>query len=174
VVASAARTDGTDSAAGADPARPVERSAGLRRLLRPVFGQAPRFYRVIVTCLALAGTLWMLRALSKTYTASLDYPVSWRYNAQRYHPARPLPATVPVEVRGAGWGLLSRAVGVHLPPAEVRLRLPGTPPLRSPLRPPLRRALGGIRLLGLPPDSASFYLVPGADAAARVDSSGGL
>ncbi len=112
-------------------------------------------------CLLIASTLWLLHALSRSYTAPLEYPVSWRYNAQRYHPARPLPPTVLVQVRGAGWRLLSRALGLHLPPAEVHLRLPGTPPLRSPLRPPLRRALGGVRLLSLPDDSASFYLTPG-------------
>jgi len=106
----------------------------------------------------------MLRALSNSYTAPLHYPVRWHYNSRRYHPARPLPPTVAVEVRGNGWRLLSRAVGLHLEPAEVRLRLPGTPPLRSLLRPPLRRALGTVRLVSLPADSATYYLVPGGDS----------
>jgi hypothetical protein len=136
----------------------------LRRMLRPLAGKEPSFYRAVIACFVIASTLWMLRALSNSYTAALDYPINWRYNARRYHPARPLPATVPVEVRGNGWRLLSRAVGMHLLPAEVRLRLPGTPPLRSPLRPPLRRALGTVRLVSLPADSASYYLVPGGDS----------
>ena len=138
----------------------------LRRLLRPLVGREPSFYRAVLACFVIASTLWMLRSLSNSYTASLDYPVRWRYNAQRYHPARPLPATVAVAVRGNGWRLLSRAVGLHLQPAEVRLRLPGTPPLRSPLRPPLRRALGTVRLVRLPADSATYYLVPGGDSLA--------
>ncbi len=136
----------------------------LRRLLHPLAGKQPSFYRAVLACFVIASTLWMLRALSNSYTAPLDYPVTWRYNARRYHPARPLPATVPVAVRGNGWRLLSRAVGLHLVPAEVRLRLPGTPPLRSALRPPLRRALGTVRLVSLPADSASYYLVPGGDS----------
>jgi len=106
----------------------------------------------------------MLRALSHSHTASLNYPISWHYSASRYHPVRPLPTTVAIEVRGNGWRLLSRALGLHLAPAEVRLRLPGTPPFRSPLRPPLRRALGTVRLVSLPVDSASYYLVPGGDS----------
>ena len=138
----------------------------LRRLLRPLAAQEPSFYRAVVACFVIASTLWMLRELSDSYTAPLDYPVVWHYNAQRYHPARPLPPTVPIEVRGNGWRLLSRAVGLHLLPADVRLRLPGTPPLRSPLRPPLRRALGTVRLVTLPADSATYYLVPGGDSAA--------
>lgn len=140
----------------------------LRRLLRPLAAKEPSFYRVVAACFLIASTLWMLRALSKNYVAPLAYPINWRYNAQRYHPARPLPPTVAVEVSGKGWRLLSRVLGVHLPPAEVRLRLPGTPPPRSPLRPPLRRALGTVRLVSLPADSATYYLVPGADSVGRI------
>ena len=132
----------------------------LRRFLQPLAAQGPSFYRAVLVCAVLAGTLWMLRALGRSYTAPLDYPINWHYNAARYRPARPLPATVPVEVRGTGWRLLSRSLGFHLPPAEVYLRLPNTPPLRSPMRPPLRRALGTVRLVRLPPDSATYYLVP--------------
>ena len=151
------------------PAPPPPRRPGplvrvLRRLLRPLAQKEPHFYRVVFACFLIASTLWMLRSLSKSYVAPLDYPVSWRYNARRYHPARPLPPAVAVEVRGNGWRLLSRALGLHLPPAEVRLRLPGTPPRRSPLRPPLRRALGTVRLVSLPADSATYYLVPGGDS----------
>lgn len=136
----------------------------LARLLRPLVGHRASFYQAVLACLVIASTLWMLRALNTSHVAALDYPVAWRYNAQRYHPARPLPATVRVEVRGNGWRLLSRALHFHVPPAEVRLRLAGTPPPRSPLRPPLRRALGTVRLVSLPTDSATFYLVPGAAA----------
>ena len=136
----------------------------LRRLLRPLAAKEPSFYRAVIACFLIASTLWMLRALSKNYVASLSYPINWRYNARRYHPARPLPPTVAVEVSGRGWRLLSRALGLHLPPADVRLRLPGTPPPRSPLRPPLRRALGTVRLVSLPADSATYFLVPGGDS----------
>ena len=137
----------------------------LARLLRPLAGKESGFYRGVVACFVIASTLWMLRGLSNSHLATLDYPVVWRYNRQRYHPAQPLPPTVPITVRGNGWRLLSRVLHFNLPPAEVRLRLPGTPPFRSPLRPPLRRALGTVRLVSLPADSAAFYLVPGADSA---------
>lgn len=146
------------------PAASGRASQVLRRLLRPLAGKEPSFYRAVLACFVIASTLWMLRSLSNSYTATLDYPVRWHYSAQRYHPARPLPPTVAVLVRGNGWRLLSRAVGLHRVPAEVRLRLPGTPPLRSPLRPPLRRALGTVRLVRLPADSATYYLVPGGDS----------
>ena len=142
------------------PPAPAGRATQLlRQLLHPLAGREASFYRAVLACFVIASTLWMLQALSKTYTAALSYPVAWHYSAQRYHPARPLPPTLPIEVRGNGWRLLSRAVGLHLPPAEVRLRLPGTPPPRSPLRPALRRALGTVRLVSLPPDSATYYLV---------------
>lgn len=134
------------------------------RLLRPLAGREASFYRGVVACFVIASTLWMLRALNNSHVAALSYPVSWRYNAQRYHPARPLPPTVRIEARGNGWRLLSRVLHLNLPPAEVRLRLAGTLPLRSALRPPLRRALGTVQLVSLPADSATFYLVPGADS----------
>ena len=139
---------------------PASRATQLvQQFLHPLAGQEASFYRGVLACFVIASTLWMLQALSKTYTAPLDYPISWHYNARRYHPARLLPPTVPIEVRGNGWRLLSRALGFHLPPAHVYLRLPGTPPPRSPLRPPLRRELGTVRLVSLPPDSATYYLV---------------
>ncbi|RYY12680.1 MAG: hypothetical protein EOO36_17065 [Cytophagaceae bacterium] len=134
------------------------------RLLRPLAGQGASFYQAVAACFVIASTLWMLRGLNSLHVATLDYPVVWRYNQQRYHPARPLPPTVQIAVRGNGWRLLSRVLHFSLPPAEVRLRLPGTPPQRSPLRPPLRRALGTVRLVALPADSTTFYLVPGADS----------
>jgi hypothetical protein len=139
----------------------------LARLLRPLAGKESSFYQGVVACFIIASTLWMLRGLSNSHLATLEYPVVWRYNRLRYHPFRPLPPTVPITVRGNGWRLLSRVVRLNLPPAEVRLRLPGTPPFRSPLRPPLRRALGTVRLVALPADSATFYLVPGADSIGR-------
>jgi hypothetical protein len=139
----------------------------LARLLRPLAGHEPSFYQAVLACFIIASTLWMLRALNNSHVAAINYPVAWHYNAQRYHPARPLPPSVQVEVRGNGWRLLSRVLHFHLPPAEVRLRLAGTPPPRSPLRPPLRRALGTVRLVSLPADSATFYLVPGADSTTR-------
>ena len=131
----------------------------VRRFLRPLAGQEPSFYRAVLACFVIAGTLWMLRALRGTYTAPLSYPVNWHYNALRYHPARPLPPTIAIEVRGNGWRLLSRTLGLHLRPADVRLRLPDTPPPRSPLRPALRRALGTLRLASLPADSTTYYLL---------------
>lgn len=146
------------------PAKPGRAAQVLRRLLRPLAGQEAGFYRAVLACWLIASTLWMVRALSRSYTASLDYPVSWHYSRRRYHPARPLPPTIAIEVRGNGWRLLSRVLGLHPLPADVRLRLPGTPPLRSPLRPALRRALGTMRLVSLPLDSATFYLVPGSDS----------
>jgi hypothetical protein len=139
----------------------------LTRLLRPLVGHEASFYRGVVACFVIASTLWMLRALNNTHVAALNYPVNWRYNAQRYHPSRPLPPTVRIEASGNGWRLLSRVVHLNLPPAEVRLRLPGSLPLRSALRPPLRRVLGTVRLVSLPADSATFYLVPGADSTSK-------
>ncbi|MGI4835788.1 MAG: hypothetical protein ACRYFK_20210 [Janthinobacterium lividum] len=146
--------------------RPASARLVLRRLLRPLAARESSFYRVVLVCFVIASTLWMLRALGRSYTAPLDYPISWRYDASRYHPARLLPAAVPVEVRGTGWRLLTRSLGLHLAPADVRLRLIGTPPInRSPMRPPLRRALGTVRLVSLPPDSATYYLLPGGQPA---------
>ncbi|RYY13504.1 MAG: hypothetical protein EOO36_15730 [Cytophagaceae bacterium] len=66
----------------------------LARLLRPLVGHQASFYQAVLACLVIASTLWMLRALNTSHVAALDYPVAWRYNAHRYHPARPLPATM--------------------------------------------------------------------------------
>lgn len=131
-------------------------------LLRPFAGQEPSFYRAVVACFGIAVTLWLLRALSETYTAPLSCPVRWEYDAGNYRLARPLPAAVVVRVRGAGWRLLSRSLGFHLPVAVVKLRPPQVrPPHRSPLRVALRKALGTVRLVELPADSASYQLLPG-------------
>ena len=108
----------------------------------------------------------MLRALSKKLRGTRsDYPINWRYNARRYHPARPLPPTVAVEVSGRGWRLLSRALGLHLPPGR---RAPAAArhaaAALTPCAPRCAAPLGTVRLVSLPADSATYYLVPGADS----------
>ena len=94
----------------------------LRWFLRPFASQEPSFYRAITACLLAAGVFWQMNALNKTYTTEVDYPLAWRYDARRYVPLQPLPASVPVTVMGQGWRLLRCNLQVGVRPAEVRPR----------------------------------------------------
>lgn len=104
----------------AGPLTPANRL--LRWFVRPFASREPSFYRAITACLLAAGVFWQMNALNKTYTTELDYPLVWRYDARRYVPLLPLPATVPVTVTGQGWRLLRCNLRVDVRPAELRPR----------------------------------------------------
>jgi hypothetical protein len=90
--------------------------------IRPFASQEPSFYRAITACLLAAGVFWQMKALNKTYTTELEYPLAWTYDARRYVPLEPLPASVPVTVTGQGWRLLRCNLKVGVRPAELRPR----------------------------------------------------
>ncbi|MEJ7661959.1 MAG: hypothetical protein WKG07_21505 [Hymenobacter sp.] len=76
-------------------------------------------------------------------------------------PPAPYPPPWPWRWAATGWRLLSR--GPRAAPAarpRCACGCPARRPCARPLRPPLRRALGTVRLVSLPADSAS--VLPGA------------
>lgn len=111
----------------------------LRWFVRPFASQETSFYRAVTACVLAAGVFWQMNALNKTYTTELDYPLVWRYDARRYVPLQPLPATVPVTVTGQGWRLLRCNLKIDVRPAELRPR--AVLSLREVSAPALRRSL---------------------------------
>lgn len=132
----------------------------LRWFVRPFASQEPSFYRAVTACLLASGVFWQMNALNKTYTTELRYPLSWRYDEQRYVPLNPLPATVPVTVTGQGWRLLRCNLGLAARPAELQpQRLPGEVSVAGlPLRQSLEQAFENmqIKLVSAPVVMAMF------------------
>ena len=120
----------------------------VRWFSHPFVSQEPSFYRAAVACLLASGLFWQMNALNKTYTILYDCPLAWRYDTARYVALRPLPATVPVTVKGQGWKLLRANLGLGVRPAELRPRpQPGTRYLPAATwERSLRSALEGLEL----------------------------
>ncbi|GAA4008685.1 hypothetical protein GCM10022408_21020 [Hymenobacter fastidiosus] len=119
----------------------------LRWFVSPFYGQERSYWRAITACFLAASTFWLLNALNKTYTTRITYPLTWRYNAQRYIPIRPLPTEVAVNVTGRGWKLLRKNLLLDIKPAELQLRrLPGTRFVTGQaVRPALQAAMEGLQ-----------------------------
>lgn len=119
----------------------------LRWFLSPFVGQEWSYWRAVLACFLAASTFWVLRALNKTYTTRITYPVAWRYNEAQYVPVQPLPTEVAVNVTGRGWKLLRRSLPLEVKPAE--LILPALPSTRyvtaRNLRPALQQAMEGLQ-----------------------------
>ena len=94
----------------------------VRWFARPFVSQEPSFYRAAAACLLASGVFWQMNALNKTYTTRISCPLQWHYDTARYVALRPLPAAVPVTVKGQGWRLLRANLGLGIRPAALRPR----------------------------------------------------
>ena len=132
----------------------------LRWFVRPFASREPSFYRAVTACLLAASVFWQMNALNKTYTTELNYPLAWRYDARRYVPLQPLPASLPVTVTGQGWRLLRCNLQVGVRPAEMHPH--PLPAVREVSATALRRSLEAafenlqIKQLAAPPLIVAF------------------
>ncbi|TGE13073.1 YbbR-like domain-containing protein [Hymenobacter elongatus] len=127
---------------------PLVRALRLARwFVSPFFGHERSYWRAVTACFLAASTFWLLNALNKTYTTRITYPLSWRYDEQRFIPVQPLPTEIAVNVTGRGWKLLRKHLLLDVKPAEVRLRrLPATRFIMGQsLRPALQTAMEGLQ-----------------------------
>ena len=75
-------------------------------------------------CIFAATVFWFFNALNKSYSATINFPLLFDYDREKYIPIRPLPASVRLNVTGIGWNLFRRSVGVKVPPLVIPLDKP--------------------------------------------------
>lgn len=81
-------------------------------------------WKAVVLCIFAATIFWCFNALNKSYTTTLNFPLTFDYDRERYVPVRPLPEGVKINVTGIGWNLFRRGAGVKVPPLVIPLDHP--------------------------------------------------
>ena len=81
-------------------------------------------WKAVVLCLIAATVFWFFNALNKVHTATLSFPIKFKYNESLYIPVKNLPERVLLNITGIGWDLLRKSVGFKVVPLLITLDRP--------------------------------------------------
>ena len=97
------------------------------RFIQSLFGLL-RFnrsnWRAVALCVFAATVFWVFNALNKNYTTSINLPLQFDYDEEKFIAVRPLPQSIRFNVTGLGWNLFRRSAGLRVPPLVVPLPQP--------------------------------------------------
>lgn len=83
-----------------------------------------RNWKAVILCLFAATVFWFFNALNKSYSANINFPISFEYE-ESYIPVKPLPDKITLNVNGLGWQLLRKSMGMNILPLIITLDNPG-------------------------------------------------
>jgi hypothetical protein len=83
-----------------------------------------RNLRVIILCFLAATTFWFFNALNETYSASINYPISFEFDREEYVIMKELPEEVYINLQGIGWNLFRKSLGIQVTPLRIYLDNP--------------------------------------------------
>ena len=95
--------------------------ADIAGIVDSIRNRRPYRLRVILLCAAAATTFWFLNALNKQHTTTMNYPLQFLYDEQKYVEVETLPAEVVINVSGIGWNLLKNSMGIKITPLQIPL-----------------------------------------------------
>lgn len=75
-------------------------------------------------CIFTATVFWFFNALNKDYTTTLNFPLAFDFDRDRFIPVKPLPQDVRINVTGIGWNLFRRSTRVKVPPLVIPVDRP--------------------------------------------------
>jgi hypothetical protein len=81
-------------------------------------------WRAVALCLVAATVFWFFNALNKEHTATISFPLDFKYNEASFIPVKSLPKSVLINITGIGWDLLRKSVGFKVEPLLVALDRP--------------------------------------------------
>ena len=71
-----------------------------------------------------AATFWLFRALNKSHSALISYPIEFVFNIDSTVVMNPLPTTIKIDVSSGGWNLFRRTLIFSIDPIKVELDNP--------------------------------------------------
>jgi len=66
-----------------------------------------------------AATFWLFRALNKSHSALISYPIEFVFNIDSTVVMNPLPTTIKIDVSSGGWNLFRRTLIFSIDPIKV-------------------------------------------------------
>ncbi len=91
----------------------------LSLLTRSLARKSPDDWKVVLVCLALGTTIWLLNALNKDYTTKMAYPIELRYDPRQLVAVAELPSRVRINVSGYGWNLFKKSLWFNNDPLVI-------------------------------------------------------
>ncbi len=76
-------------------------------------------WRVMFLCVSSALTFWLLHALNKDYTTTINYPIHFVIDEDRRTFVEEPPQTIPLEVTSGGWNLLRYTLKLYVKPIDL-------------------------------------------------------
>jgi len=91
-------------------------------------------WKAVILCILAAMVFWIFNAFNKEYSTNLSFPILFEFDGERYVPSEHFPKSVTLNVKGIGWDLIRRRVGLKVPeiiipldrPSEVKKIVAGT------------------------------------------------
>lgn len=81
-------------------------------------------WKAVSLCTLAAAVFWIFNAFNKTHSTSIQFPLTFEYNHERFAPAQELPQKISINVSGNGWDLFTKYFGFKLPHLLIRLERP--------------------------------------------------
>ena len=81
-------------------------------------------WKVVLFSIMGAATFWLFRALNKSHSALISYPIEFVFNIDSTVVMNPLPTTIKVDVSSGGWNLFRRTLIFSIDPIKVELDNP--------------------------------------------------
>ncbi|HTH55152.1 MAG TPA: hypothetical protein VL728_03855 [Cyclobacteriaceae bacterium] len=81
-------------------------------------------WKAVVLCILASMVFWIFNAFNKEYSANLSFPILFEFDGERYVPSEHFPKAIAINVKGIGWDLIRRRVGLKQPEIIIRLDRP--------------------------------------------------
>ena len=81
-------------------------------------------WKVVLFSIMGAATFWLFRALNKSHSALISYPIEFVFNRDSTVVMNPLPKTIKIDVSSGGWNLFRRTLIFSIDPIQVELDNP--------------------------------------------------
>lgn len=81
-------------------------------------------WKAVILCILAAMVFWIFNAFNKEYSTNLSFPILFEFDGERYVPSEHFPKSVTLNVKGIGWDLVRRRVGLKEPEIIIRLDRP--------------------------------------------------
>ena len=81
-------------------------------------------WKVVLFSIMGAATFWLFRALNKSHSALISYPIEFVFNVDSTVVMNPLPTTIKIDVSSGGWNLFRRTLIFSIDPIQVELDNP--------------------------------------------------
>ena len=81
-------------------------------------------WKAVTLCLVAATVFWFFNALNKEHTATISFPIDFKYDRATFIPVNTLPEKVQLNITGSGWDLLRKSLGYRTSPLVIGLDRP--------------------------------------------------